>query len=365
MAVLESNLQKKKMKNNRLLILCSVVLTFVSCSSDETIDIKYQTDITVTVNQLMSSYKERSSGDFDIADDMNIRIQSYVYDSNGILVDSCISSVNDYSKTISYSVVLENGVYKVVSVADFIVGGIDSPTTKFWETKGINNINTLKISASEYHGSWAWETLGVVVDEFEVRDVPREVSVSILPATALVQIIFEYSNLINGDGTDISTHAPMCAMLHIRSKTQYDMLTDLSSPGFSYYSSAAQQVTYNIMSDNPMETVNNGYARSISYRALLPQEDKSFYCDVEMMNTDGTTQTGYIEETPAKTIEAGKQYELLLCLDALELFLFDVETVKSTDYSDTRFSVGWTTRECWGKRTYKAIDIARTNNLVN
>ena len=131
------------MKKYILLVVSAVALAFTSCSDSEEIEIKYQANITVAVDKLMEPFQERSAGDFDIQEGMSIRTQSYVYDANGILVQSCVSSVNDYSKTVSYSAVLENGIYKVVSIADFIAGNANNPSTKFWNVTGINNINTL------------------------------------------------------------------------------------------------------------------------------------------------------------------------------------------------------------------------------
>lgn len=134
------------MKNYILLVVSAVALAFTSCSDSEEIDIKYQANITVAVDKLMEPFQERKAGDFDIKEGMSIRIQSYVYDANGILVQSCVSSVNDYSKTVSYSAVLENGTYKIVSIADFIAGNANNPTHSWWNVTGENNIYTLEVS---------------------------------------------------------------------------------------------------------------------------------------------------------------------------------------------------------------------------
>ena len=141
------------MKKYFLLVVSAVALAFTSCSNSEEIEIKYQANITVAVDKLMEPFQERKAGDFDIKEDMSIRIQSYVYDANGILVQSCISSVNDYSKTVAYSAVLENVIYKVVSIADFITGKTNNPTNSWWNVTGENNIITYQftlLSGSDY-----------------------------------------------------------------------------------------------------------------------------------------------------------------------------------------------------------------------
>lgn len=357
------------MKKYILLVVSAVALAFTSCSDSEEIDIKYQTNITVAVDQLMEPFQERKAGDFDIQEGHSIRIQSYVYDANGILVQSCVSSVNDYSKTVSYSAALENGIYKIVSIADFIVGSANNPTNSWWNVTGVNDINTLEISKGQYYGTWSWETLGAVVNEFEVSEESSEIEVSVKPATALFQIIFDYYDVENGDGTGVSIYAPFCSEVYIHSDMQYDIISDFNNSTFSYRSYAAQNTTYNIMSECPMETVNDGYKRSVSYRALLPQESKTFYWDITMLWTDGTTDEFSSDYTPALDIKAGKQYELYLYLDALELFFSEVGTTRS---AETKESVSLNSSSsnlqskcrAFAPRTYKVVDIARTEKLM-
>ncbi len=357
------------MKKYIFLLVSALAFTFTSCTDSEEIDIKYQTNITIAVDKLMEPFQERSAGDFDIPEEMSIRVQSFVYDANGILVQSCVSSVNDYSKTVSYSAVLENGIYKVVSIADFVVGNVNNPINNWWNISGENNINTLKVSKGQYYATWSWETLGAVVNEFEVSEKSSEINVSVKPATALFQIIFDYNDVKNGDGTGVSMFAPYCSELFIHSKTQYDVLSELNSPTFSYSSSASQKETYNIMSDSPMETVNEGYRRNVSYRALLPQENKTFYWDITMIWPDGTSKESSSDYTPALDIEAGSQYELYLYLDALQLFFSEVGTTRSAGVKEC-VSLQSSSNNLQGKysnfspRTFKVIDIVQTDKLM-
>lgn len=352
------------MKKFFLLVVSAVALAFTSCSEREEIEIKYQANITVAVDKLMEPFQELFAGHFDIKEGMSIRIQSYVYDANGILVQSCISSVNDYSKTVTYSAVLENGIYKVVSIADFIIGNTNNPTFNWWNVTGENNINTLKVSKGQSFIPWSWETLGAVVNEFEVSEKSSEIKVSVKPATALFQIIFDYTDVDNG----VSQYAPICSEVFIHSETQYREISDFNSSTFSYSSSISQDQIYNIMSDSPMETINDGYSFTIGYRALLPQESKTFYWDRTMILPDGTTEEISSDYTPALDIKAGKQYQLYLYLDALELFFNEVGT---TDSAGTKECVSLNSSsnnlqsKCSGfGKTYKVLDIAKTEKLM-
>ena len=357
------------MKKYILLVVSAITLAFTSCSDSEEIEINHQANITVSVDKLMEPFQELLAGDFDIQEGMSLRIQSYVYDANGILVQSCISSVNDYAKTVTYSAVLENGIYKVVSIADFIAGNAKNPTNSWWNVSGINNINTLKVTAGDQYGTWAWETLGAVVNEFEFSEQSSEIKVSVKPATALIQVVFDYTDVVDGDGNGVSIYAPLCSEVFIHSKTQYDMISEFNSPTFNYSSSASQKESYNIMYDSPMETVNDGYKGNRGYRALLPQESKTFYWDITLIWSDGTSDEFSLDNTPALDIKAGKQYGLYLYLDALQLFFEEVGTSRSTK-----------TRECvslnagsnnlqnkcsaFGQKSFKVIDIAKTDKLM-
>lgn len=357
------------MKKFFLLVVSAVALAFTSCSEREEIEIKYQANITVAVDKLMEPFQERTAGDFDIPEGMSIRIQSYVYDANGNLVQSCVSSVNDYSKTVSYSAVLENGTYKIVSIADFIVGNVNKPTYSWWNVTGENNINTLKVEDGKYIATWSWETLGAVVNEFEVSEKSSEIKVSVKPATALFQIIFDYFDVENGDGNGVSMYAPFCSELYIHSMTQNNVISDFNNTTFSYSSTTAQNQIYNILSDSPMETINDGYRRSAGYRALLPQESKTFYWDITMIWPDGTTEEFSSDYTPAMDITAGKQYELYLYLDALQLFFNEVGTTRSAGTKEcvslnSSSNILQSKCSAFSPRSYKVIDIAKIEKLM-
>ncbi len=350
-------------------MVSAIALAFTSCTDKEEIDIKYQVNITVAVDKLMEPFQERRLGDFDILEGMSIRIQSYVYDANGILVQSCVSSVDDYSKTVSYSAVLENGIYKVVSIADFIEGSVNNITDNWWNVTGESNINTLKVSHGQYIGTWSYETLGAVVNEFEVSEESSEIKVSIKPATALFQYIFDYTDVENGDGNGVSMYAPFCSELSIYSNTQYDVISDFNNSTYSYSSLGSQKARYIIASDSPMETVDKGYGYVIGYRAILPQESKTFYWDITMLWPDGTSDVLSSDYTPALDVKAGKQYQLYLSLDALMLYFEEVGITRSTRINESVSLIPSSNHiqsKCsdFAPRTYKVIDIAKTDKLM-
>ena len=84
-----------------------------------------------------------------------------------------------------------------------------------------------------------------------------------------------------------------------------------------------------------------------------------------MIWSDGTFDEFSSDYTPAMDIIAGKQYELYLYLDALQLFFDEVETTRSAGSKECvslNSSSNNLQSECsdFSPRTYKVIDIAKT-----
>lgn len=346
------------MKKYILLVVSAVALAFTSCSDKEEIDINYQTKVSISVNELMTPFKEVELHDFDIREDVVLRIQSYVYNEEGVLVKSCVSSVDDYSDIVSYTSLLSPGDYKVVSIADFISGNLSKPDVNYWEITGIDNINTLKISSGLYIGTWIWETLGVVVDNFRVSDKGENINVSILPVTALYQININLSDK-NGN---YSVFAPYCTDFSIHSYKQNDNISDFQYGILNYFSGASQTTWYNVYHCSPMEFVNEGIYKSLrGYRALLPQSDKTFLFRIRLLLPDGKVLDNISEESNAIDIKAGKQYALNLDLESLTLTHNTVNTDKNNineRLDNTILKYNTQSLDYSVNNSYKVLDIA-------
>lgn len=311
------------MKKLIYFIVTLFMVAFTSCSDQEEIEFKYQTTITLSVEKLMTDFQERTSGDFDIVDGLCIRLQSYIYDDNGKLVQSKISSVSDYAEKYTYSCALNEGKYIIITTADFIAGSTSNPTTEYWQVKNETNLSELHLIHTDKLASWAWETLGLSSTEIVVSEKSQDVTIPITPITGLVQIVFDYLDVVNGNGDGISIYAPFASKIRIASNTQPDIISDFNNFTWSFNSSASQKESYNIAFESPMETIDKGYTRSIAYRALLPQKSKLFYWELSMLQSDGSTKDFKSEFTSPIDIESRKQYELYLYLDDLNLYVRD------------------------------------------
>lgn len=352
------------MKKYLLLIVAFIAFACTSCTNKEDIDISYKTQVTVSVKDIMDPFTEWFSGDFDINDGWSIRIQSFIYNEDGDKVESYISSVKDYDDVIKYSVDLLAGNYRIVSIADFIVGRHDDIEMEYWLVTDSENINTLTVNRGDYIRLWSDETLGINVSDIVIEDKANDINISIEPVTALIQIEFDYSDIVEGDGTGISIYAISCSDLRICSNTQNDIISNFNYPYLEYSSSAAQNAYYNIAVANPMESVNNGYSGYRMYRALLPQENITFFWIMTMDWLDGTTDEYVSEETEPMDIEGGKQYKLTLPID--ELYLYASEAKLSLDKGNNAShipaeSISPILNQLPQQKSYKVLDIVKKN----
>ena len=312
------------MKKLIYFIVTLFVVTFSSCSDQEEIDIKYQTTITLSAEKLMADFQERTSGDFDMVDGVCIRLHLLIYDENGALVQSKISSVSDYAEKYTYSCTLSEGKYTIISIADFIVGSLSNPTTEYWQMKDETNLSELQLVHTDKLAYWTWETLGLSSTEMVISKESKNVTIPITAITGLVQIVFDYFDVVNGDGNGVSIYAPFASKIRIASDTQPDIISNINNSTWQFNTSASQKESYNIAFDSPMETIDKGYKRTIAYRALLPQQNKRFYWELSMLQSDGSVEEFRSEFTPLMDIKSRKQYELYLYLDDLNLSVKDV-----------------------------------------
>lgn len=354
------------MRKSIILLVSVFVFVVTSCTNNEELEVKYQTEIRVSFSEFMSSFVEFFSDDFEILEGKSIRLRSYIYNEEGHLVTSYISSVDNYISTISFSPVLKEGDYRIVSISDFINGAHYSVVNEYWFVSGEENINTLTVSDGEYMRPWFDETLGVVVSDVSVKGESQIVEVSMKPATALVQVYFDYSDKYNGDGSGVSVYAPFCTDLYIYTKSRFAKVTGFDDMQWHYASSYSQSSVAVIMRDCPMETVNDNYRANYGYRAIFPQKRMSFLWDITLMLPDGTILEESSAESDPIDIEAGKQYELRLSLDELMLYVNEVKSQRlaQKDYQGDSRQLDSSLNRIKNKssfegQSYRVIDIVR------
>ncbi len=326
----------EKIINKYLVTLFGVLMTilsFTSCTDQDDVEISYGTTLNVTAAHIFDSFYKTMEDDFSLngsAGTWTLNLHSYIYDSNGELIDMCEESSNDLSKTMTHELKLDPGKYTIISVAEFdgTYGGVHY---KFWNISNESKLSELQIQESETVCSSAMETLGINTYEFEVADRTQNIEIDIKPVTGLVEMII-WDNDFSGSGKNgFSFKAPYINDLTICSPQLKQVVKfDGNTPIYDY---GIQAVRYPMQTHSPRyQAAANGATEILGYRALLPDNDKKFYWELntipgagELLFTDGNDfQMSDMTENSVNIV-SGKQYVMDLLLDAFYLFLDDYD----------------------------------------
>lgn len=302
-----------------LLILAT---TFASCTDQEEIEITYQTSVSVSASQIFDSFQPVQSTDFDMMTGWGIHIHSFVYDAQGNLAFETNSLFDDIDSPLNYNLQVSPGQYTIVSVANF-EGEYNNVEYKYWDITETSNINTFTVTECEPVLSWAYETLSMSVTEVEVSNSAETIKINLQPVTALIQLEVHYDDLTGYGYNGYSMYMPTCTLLKILADTRTQTIKIDTNHDYVYgyieSSAALQNVSW-----NPSTTYSNGGALTIlSYRAFLPEENKTFKWSWTHDYSD--YGWGIITETSENTtpvnFESGKQYDMDLVLDIPYLFV--------------------------------------------
>lgn len=305
------------------------VMSFSACTDQEEISISYEADLTVSAAHIFDTFQSTMDDDFLMngnAGKWVLNLNTFIYDSNGMLVDKCEQSFNEITSTLNHKLALDPGVYTVVSIADF-EGTYGGNFYKFWNISGTETINELKIQESETICSSAMETLGIDVTELEITNSKKPIIIDIKPVTGLVEMIIWDDDFSGAGKNGFSINAPYINDLTIYSQQLKQVVTfSGNKPVYDY---GIQAVRYPMQTHSPKNQAAAGGAKqTLSYRALLPDNDKKFYWELntipgagKLLFSDGNDFQISDPTDNAVNIESGKQYVMDLVLDAFYLFL--------------------------------------------
>lgn len=332
MAVLKPHTTMTKTLNKWMMLLVVAfisVVSFSACTDQEEIDISYETDLTVSAAHIFDSFSVVCEGDFSMTETgatWHLNLNTFIYDSNGLLVDECSGTFNEITSTLNHKLTLNPGVYTVVSIADF-EGTYNDHFYKYWNISGTNSIRELQITESNEVLSSAMETLGIDITELKITDCPNHTNIDIKPATGLVQMIIWDDDFSGLGKNGFSSLAPYIDNLTIcTSQLKQVVSFDGNKPLYNY---GIQAATYIMHWHSPKEqAAEGGHLQTSAFRALLPDDNKRFYWEVNtipgagkllFLNGNDFQQSDLTDNSV--NIEPGKQYAIDLVLDALYLFL--------------------------------------------
>ena len=319
------------MKTFLIALLGAIMMLFSlsSCSSDkEDVEFEYESGITVSAAHIFDSFQSVMDDDFKLdgtGGKWNLNLHLFIYDVDGNLIDKAEDSYTSLSSTLNHKVSVKPGKYTIVSIAEFD-GTYEGAKFKFWNISNEEHLNSLMIQESETVLSSAMETLGIDVETMEVSNKTVSVDIDIKPVTGLVEMIIWDDDFSSAGENGYSHYAPLINDLTILSQ-QLKQIVKFEDGNITY-DYDIQAVRYPMTTHSPrIEAVNGRAKQALSYRALLPDNDKRFYWECNTIPGAGWIfangkefQTSTLTDNSVN-IESGKQYVMDLLLDMLYLYV--------------------------------------------
>lgn len=328
-----------KTKFLNILILIAIVLatamTSTSCQDQDDIQISYETGLTITAEHLFDGFHPVHDEDFSLSIDPGIELQlnSFIYDSSGVLVDSLQLRTSNLSNPMKYSPKLVPGKYTLVSVALF-GKQVQNEFSAYWQILNPDKLINFEIKEANntYMRAGQFETLGLDVQELNITDSPLQKLIDIRPITALVNIYMICQDYQNP--SSVSNTAKYCQKVNIWSN-MLKQSVKISGDKFEYFDGPEAQ-NYLIYTEIPKNLYKNNVRYSYCYRAILPVSQLCYWWDIKFDAGKGS-QFGlpdFAESdlTSKVDIKSGSQYNLDLLFDAY--YLFHEEHDSSESFAD-------------------------------
>lgn len=290
------------------IILCSVlsiIALLYSCNKDIEIESGYQVNVTVNPSNVMGVF---SGIDYEMPEDCVLRINLYVYDSEGYLIEELHGKCYDYTKKVDFSVKLPVGEYTFVSTSDmYDTSGSWGDNGEFWHFSNVDYIYDFTIEDTGYLG-FDNKTLGVMISK-ESIDYPKNILISLEAATALIR--YSYKDL-HYELDDIFEFVGLEGQYY--QIYQYDLLIDknvekvvIERNKFVYpvYSTSR----FVSRGDYPWYYSQNMYG----YEAVLPMNNVSFWLQATFNNIEDDTMVvdpEWIHPVLLKSIKSGMLYDV-------------------------------------------------------
>lgn len=334
------------MKKIILCFVLSIMTLLYSCNKDIEVDKGYQVNVTVDPSGVINAFIPEEDDDFDMFDGDVLRINLFVYDQFGEIVEEFHGKCRDYYDDVEFSVKLPNGDYTIVATSDVYTISDDFA---YWEFLHVDNIFDFEINDLGYIGSDN-KILGLKMLEINV-DSPSELLVSLEPATALVKWYFK------------NFHAFDAIMYEddIFFVDEYDLMIDktannarIEGNNFGYYGGYGP---YYVSKIYPWEELD--YDHWYGYSAQLPINKVELWVRAQFSTIDysNTLEASYwIKPISMNSIKSGKQYQVLI---DIENSTMDIELL-----NEDKASIGRNGNESMKKARnteMKLMDLVKSN----
>ena len=307
------------------------MMAFVSCTDQEDIEIAYQSNLSITASHIFDSYTTVLGDEFNMQGtnygDWHLNLHAFVYDNNGLLIKKVDEQYSELTNILNVNLDLLPGSYSIIAIAEF-TGIYNGQNYKFWNISGEDNLNDLEITESSTICNSPFETLGITTREFQIGDNTESILIDIAPVTGLLQTIIWDDDFAGTGSNGFSFYAPYIDDLTIYAQDlkQVIKFNGGINPTYDYGNQATR---YPIISHSPKTQYERGGAtQSLGFRALLPQENRDFYWELNCISGAGQIlfEDGKDFQISDMTdnkpnIESGKQYVMDLILDQCYLYV--------------------------------------------
>lgn len=285
----------------KYMIMCMAVMgIMLSSCKNEDISISREVSFSVNPYTVVKDFAkyELYAGDlstiywYDYGD--KLRVQLFVYDDKGYLVESVVNYLDNYTSNMDASLELSDGSYKVLVITDEVGFSGNQVTDEYWFITGTDRLTNLKITSnSEWIEFGEFKKLGITQKPIIVNADNKAFSIDVTPAGAIMQ-----SWIYNIHGfTDV---------------LEYSLWLDKKNGSFSFNDSGNYEVGYeqtNFTSCIRLEEPENYTAGNVyDYHFFVPFGNTGFEWNV-LLN-DGNYY--YFLDDVYVNIKAGKSYSCIL-----------------------------------------------------
>jgi hypothetical protein len=196
-------------KNNIIYFLLSAALLFTSCAKEYGYYEYTRLNIDLDLQGALGNFEEINEGDFLPTKDQRIRVQFFIYDTSGHLVNHQERTANDYYTTIECTLErLGLGDYTLIVATDLLEKKEGVFLPGYWEFTGTNTLNTFTAKGLDAPDAMGERLLTLTREEFTIDGRRKSKNVQLIaePVTAMVCVtyfdIFYWDKNIVGNDPD-------------------------------------------------------------------------------------------------------------------------------------------------------------------
>lgn len=197
------------MKKSTLYLLLSVLVLCSSCRKEYGYYDYTRLNVNLDLKGVIRTCVENTEGDFVPTQDQCIRIQFFLYNAAGQLVNHQETSASSYQTTTDYRLErLESGDYTLIATTDVLERKEGSFFPTYWAFNGTSNLSTFTASGLDAMDSMGERMLSLTRTQFTIdgRRKAKSLYLDAMPATAMVCVtyfdIFHWDNNIVGNDPD-------------------------------------------------------------------------------------------------------------------------------------------------------------------